>query len=523
MGPHISAQLCYNPASFRIKAAPMDGDFNQSKLNKIFYTFLMIQIVVWTITPYLIRYTVGHDTIEAFVWTQHMQWGYDKNPWVVGWLAKLGVLLGGTSAIGYYFIQQLLMALCIWSVWKLAQRFVTPVQALIGAMALEGCLYFTAYVNLNNDNYALMGFCYLGIYLFYLACDTQLTRFWILSASAMALGMMAKYSAVFFLIPMALYLVFSVKGRLSFKHPGIYLGVLVAALICLPNLIWLSHNQYVSLNYAVQRTGADYTGWFARHLSYSWFLITGMIQNFLIVLALILAVLPFKRSNVLADNTDNKLFLLLMGVLPFAGVIVIAIIFKLHLYYEWGVPFIALWGIVFVLWLRPQVTKSGLTRFVAAVYLIMAVSSVTTYVISNVIHPGDYPARKIANYLTNYWHKQYNTPLKFIGGSVYTGGYAAFYSKDKPKVFARWNRLYGPGVNSAEVKKYGAIFVQDRFQGKDSYHFPDDVLKKYPRLNVLPLMKFKYHKANKDVTLLVGILPPQLETIPSSAKSNDIK
>ena len=123
----------------------------------LFYSVALLHLVLWTLLPVFARFTLSHDAIEAFVWSQHLTWGYDKNPYFVGWVTHFAFWLSHGNVWGYYFIQQLFIVLGLWSIWQLSRRLFGEKTALVATFVLEGCLYFTAYVMINNDNFLLLG------------------------------------------------------------------------------------------------------------------------------------------------------------------------------------------------------------------------------------------------------------------------------------------------------------------------------------------------------------------------------
>ena len=137
-------------------------------------------------------------------------------------------------------------------------------------------------------------------------------------------------------------------------------------------------------------------------------------------------------------------------------------------------------------------------------------------------HSDNYPAKNIADYVTNSWQAKYHKPLKYVAGSRYVGGYIAFYSKDHPSVFVEWNPEFSQWIDVKKMKKYGAVFVQDDYYGtlvfgkapntENGLQFPPEVLKAYPKLIVLPIKYFRWHRADSsvpEIPVLIGFLPPK--------------
>lgn len=503
-----------------------------SPIALIFYGVLLTHLIIWTVLPGVVRYSLSHDAVEALVWAQHLQWGYDKNPYFIGWVTRLGIEFGGAPYFfGYYFIQQAFIILGLWSLWRLAlDLFESEFVALVAVLVLEACLYFTVYVLTNNDNFPLIGLLAFSVWTFYRACNTNGLGYWIISGLAFGLALMSKYSAVLYVMPMLLYVAYlhcTQKNTISpFKTPGLYVGIGVIVLLCIPNLIWLESHQWISFQYLLTRKQVGHPSFYDQHVYYTLDFLNRSFQNILPCLVLFLFALPVSLIKAKALYTKQAMFTLILGLLPFVIVVCLAFVQGWQLYWEWGVPFVFMLGLLLVLFFRPKATRGALIRFSIATFVIIALTA-TGYVLDNVKWgagkgSGDYPADTIANYATQLWQQRYHRKLEFVAGSRYTAGYVAAYSQDHPKVFVEWNNLYSPGVTEKQMKKTGGIFIQDGYYGTPVIEnpagysvpskFPTSILKRFPNLIVLPVKVFKYHRNAKShhvVNVLIGLLPPQ--------------
>jgi len=494
---------------------------------KVFWSIVALHVLVWSILPELVRYAPSYDLIEAANWSQYLDWGYDKNPWVIGWITRLGIELScGKNFLGYYFIQQLFIGLSFWSIWQLGKQLFRPLHALIAVLILEGCLYFSTAVQTNNDNFALVGFLTLATYTFFTACKTPQAKYGLITGVALGCAVMTKYSAALLMPWMLIYLLTTKDARNNFSPLGLYGGIILFLLICLPNVIWLTQHDFVTIRYLFTRQDIQITNFWAQHFYYPLDFCFKILLGILPCLLLLLTTAPFKIKHALVAAAHNeRKFLLLLGLGPLATIVFFAMIFKWQLYWEWGVPFIPFLGLIIVSYYQPSLTKHKSQIFVGSVLLIMLLMATGYYLADTRWQAGrgsaDYPARAVANHVTAIWQQQFHTPLRYVAGSRYVAGMVAFYSKDKPHVFAEWNILYSSQIDKEKLKKYGAVFVNDGYFGtkvlpwaKDdtnTTHFPTWVLKAYPTLKILPIQIFPYHRnqnTHEVVKLLIGILPP---------------
>ena len=53
---------------------------NKKELFKLFYIFLSVHLVLWTVVPTLFNQNLPLDTIEALAWGSNLDWGFNKHP-----------------------------------------------------------------------------------------------------------------------------------------------------------------------------------------------------------------------------------------------------------------------------------------------------------------------------------------------------------------------------------------------------------------------------------------------------------
>lgn len=408
--------------------------------NRIFYLFIALHVVVWTMLPTLLRHTLPMDAIEGFVWGQNLTLGYDRNPWLNAWLTRLAVDVGGHSGWLVYFLSQVSVALCFWAVWRLGKKIMHPIYALVAVLILEGIQYYTLASVDFNDNVLELGLWALTILCFYNALKAQRYRDWILTGIFAGLSLMAKYYAVMLFVPMIVFMLITAEGRASFRRGGFYLGLIIFGLIVLPHFIWMFlSNDFSTWNYALHRVDAVYS-W--RNCSYC-FLAT-QILIFLGAVLLFLVLLPGKvRGAVLSARTDikryDKNFLLILGLGPCLLTFFVAVVFRMTMHSMWGTPLLSLWGLVLLAWTQPTIDRAKLYRFLAAVFLVFcawAVGYSYGIMFKGYGSSANYPAVDISRAIFSEWNSAVPHPPKYVVGDRYVAGNLVYFVKQpQPKVF----------------------------------------------------------------------------------------
>src|SRR5262249_41975996 len=103
--------------------------------------FLLLHVVVWTVLPIAFTHALPVDLVEGVVWGQGWQLGYDQPPFQA-WFLGLADSLTGSQRCAVYLLSQILVAISLGAVWRLARLIVAPLGALVAVLVLDGVLFF---------------------------------------------------------------------------------------------------------------------------------------------------------------------------------------------------------------------------------------------------------------------------------------------------------------------------------------------------------------------------------------------
>lgn len=476
--------------------------------------FVILHVSAWTLAPALTRFTLPMDSMEGTIWGRQLEWGYDKNPFMNGWLTALALKLDHHSGFAIYLFSQLSVAICFFAAWKLAKKMVPPLYALIAVLLLEGMQYYNFHAIDFNDNTLELSLWSLLALFFYQAVRSGKLCDWILTGLFAGLGLMTKYYIVMLFLPMALLLITTSEGRQQFKTVGFYLSIAIAMGMILPHVVWLFSHDFVTLTYAVNRVASAPT-WY-NHLffpaQFAWQQFEVLLPALLLFSVLFMGEKPRRLKPPMMINSFDQAFLFWVGAGPLLFTILLSAISGIKLRAGWGQPLFSLWGIILVAWAQPYLTKEKLYRFIAVIFGFLVIT-VMAYSAS-LIHARDtssanFPGKKIATWVTQSWHDQYHVPLKYVAGSRWLAGNVAFYSDDRPQVYIEWNHRLSSWIDEDKLKKNGAVFVWDLSNGNRVSE--EEILKRFPRMSQPQVYEFKWLR-NKNapvVKIKVSFLPPE--------------
>lgn len=478
------------------------------------YIFILVHLSLWTFIPALIRRNLPLDAIEGTIWGHQLEWGYDKNPFLNGWLTALATHLGGQTGWMVYLFSQLSVIACFWAVWQIAKKMLPHTYALVSVLILETIQYFNFHAIDFNDNTLELGLWALSIYYFYEALTEQNSRrvliAWLATAFFSAFALMAKYYTLALFAGMALFLLSTPENR---KHlqtwpPYFALGLFLS--IITPHVIWLFYHNFITVQYVFER-GSSIPR-LTNHIYFPFQFAWQQLETFSPALILMVLLALGKKDRENSGLSDfNKAFLFFVGLGPFLLTLLLSLLCGTKLRAGWGMPLLSLWGIILVATLKPHLSKNKIIIFLCGIFILMG-GLLSGYIVS-LIDSSDpstanFPGRRIANTLTQQWHDTYQRPLKFVAGSRWVGGNIGFYSKDHPAVFIEWDREKAPWINIARLKQHGGIFVWDLSRHET---LPKDIKAEFPNLGPTQIMTFAWQRNIQNLPPIqvgVAFLPP---------------
>ncbi len=478
-----------------------------------FFLFLFIHIAAWTLIPALVRNNLPLDSIEGTLWGHQLEWGYDKNPFMNGWLTALAVYLDGHTGWMIYLFSQLSVAAALTSAWMLGKKMITPAYALAAVLLLETVQYFNLHAIDFNDNTLELGLWAVSIYFFYQAMTKKTPGAWLMTGAMLALALMAKYYTLALIAALALFLLRKEnRGQLATLPP--YLGLLVFIAIITPHLIWLTQHEYVTVTYVFERANAK-PHW-SNHFYFPAQFIWQQFETFLPALIVFALLFLGKHPRIAVPrpvvSSYDKTFLFYVGLGPFLLTALLSLIMGIKLRAGWGMPLMTFWTLLMMIALPPRLSLTKMYALLAGIisFIIIALTIYSTAIIdSSDTSSANFPGKEIAVTLTRLWKEKYHTPVNYVAGSRWIGGNISFYSEERPAVFMEWDPVRSTWINPADVRKKGAIFVWDI---TDRETLPEDVIKAYPRLTKPIVMEFNWQRNTRNLPPLklgVAFLPPE--------------
>ena len=214
----------------------------------------IIILIGFIVLKFILQYSLVHpiydlqrDEFLHLDQANHLAWGFQSVPPMTSWISLIIKFLGN-GVFWIRFFPALFGALTILLVWKTIEELKGNLFALLLGTT---CVTFSVYLRLNTlyQPNSLDVLCWTSMFFFLLKYLNRNENKWLIYLSlAFAVGFLNKYNILFLvmgLVPAFLL----VPERKIFTHRILYLGILLAFILVLPNIIWQYGNDFPVLRH----------------------------------------------------------------------------------------------------------------------------------------------------------------------------------------------------------------------------------------------------------------------------------
>ena len=468
-----------------------------STLKKIFSIAVLAHVIIWILLPLIFQSNIALDMAEGLAWGKEWQLGYEKDPPLFPWIIQTLTSWSNRGLWISYLAGQLCVITVFFAVWQLGRRVATEMQALAGALLLEGIYYISLPVLELNDIVLQMPFSALFGWLLHKAIQDNKLRHWILAGLVSGLGLLSRYSMGAYIVPIALFVVVHPTSRRHLQSKGPWLLMLTSTLVFLPHLYWIIKSDFISIKYVADR---------APEIPHAF---TFIKEYFSFIGAQFAALLPMlvvasflwrwrsSRAWLRARWHDfDFCYIAVLALGPAIFSLLLSLLAQRPLRAMWGAPLWFFTGIFIVLLFQPILTQKRFRHFIHSWIALLILPS--SFFIVEKIYGTDitgneqavnFPGKSLGSAINNRWHTTTEQPLKYVIGNTWNAGNVAFYAKDRPSIiFSHADLRVSPWVKIKDLKQAGAVIVwnmQEEGSALPQYlavRFPDAIVQ--PALTV---------------------------------------
>ena len=407
---------------------------NKKNLNNLFYIFLSVHLIIWTLAPSLTNKNLPLDTIEALAWGSNLDWGFNKHPPMSAFLVEIFYQIFGTQDWAYYLLSQICVITSFFVVFKFAEDFFSnKVFCLLSVLLLEGIYFYNFTTPEFNVNVCLMPFWALTVLYLWKGFKDNKIMDWLLVGLFAGFGFLSKYLFIYLGLAMDIFLIYMIyKKKIDFKCIVSFITFLI---VLLPHLIWLTENNYITITYGLHRTGAEDPN-ILNHIKHP-LIFLGKQIGILIPFFLMLLFLCTKLKTKFNFKDNKLLFLLAINIVPIAFVFLTSMIMGVKIRTMWMTPFYLFFGVMIIYIFQSQINLNKLKNFVT-VFIVLFIFSPFAYAYISITktdkrtdYPGKMEAEKVKLFYEN--QNQITGEITFVKGNEWLAGNLSYHLKERPK------------------------------------------------------------------------------------------
>ncbi len=195
------------------------------------------------------QYGFHRDELDIILNARQLDWGYIAYPPFTPFIARIGLELFGNSLRGLRIFsalaQGVVMLLAGWMARDMGGRRGAQVMAAIAAYIAPVAL--TAGTMIQYMAFDFLWWVVIAFF-FVRLLATDDARYWLGIGAGIGLGMMTKFTVAFWVAGLVVAVLLSAR-RKDLLSKWLWLGVALALLVYLPNLIWQIRHDFISLDF----------------------------------------------------------------------------------------------------------------------------------------------------------------------------------------------------------------------------------------------------------------------------------
>jgi dolichyl-phosphate-mannose-protein mannosyltransferase len=193
------------------------------------------------------RYGFNRDELAILEDARHLAWGYVAYPSLTPFFGRLALTLFGTSLVGFRFFSALVQAMSVVLTGCMAKdlgggRAAQVVAACASIPFSLGAGALMQYMTFDYFAWVLTAFSLVRL------LKTSNPRYFVLVGASIGLGMLAKYTMLFFAVGVLAGISFS-NARKYLRTLWPWLGLLISLLIVAPNFLWQAQHHFVTYDF----------------------------------------------------------------------------------------------------------------------------------------------------------------------------------------------------------------------------------------------------------------------------------
>ena len=190
----------------------------KKNIQKVYFLFLAVHLILWTLIPSLTNVNLPLDTIEALAWSSNLDWGYNKHPPFSALAVEIFYVIFGNQDWAYYLLSQIFVITAFVIIFRLSREFFKDARlAFISLILLEGIFFYNYTTPEFNVNVSQIPFWALSVYFTWRCIKKDRPSDYVFLGIFISLGFLSKYLFIYLILgikTLFLYLFFKKKNKI---------------------------------------------------------------------------------------------------------------------------------------------------------------------------------------------------------------------------------------------------------------------------------------------------------------------
>ena len=276
----------------------------EQNINKLLIGLLAVSALVRGVLAAWMEF--GNDEVYYWTYALYPAWSHFDHPPMVGWVIQLFSLnLLFDSEFFIRLASVIFMTANTYIVFRIGEEIKDAQAGLYAALLFTASIYAFVITGIFiMPDTPLMLFWLLAVWMAIRSLSLSKGRYLLLFGLFAGLAMLSKYSGVFLLVGMGLYIL--IFNRKQLKNPYLYLALLISAICCIPILYWNIKYNFASLSFHGERVGGGSInfGTFGTELAGEFF-----YNNPVLFILSIIAVIAAFKKKISIEKSVQRLIL----------------------------------------------------------------------------------------------------------------------------------------------------------------------------------------------------------------------
>lgn len=431
------------------------------------YVLIAVMVIGWALFALIWRWPAPafDDTLEAWSWGQHFEFGTYKHPPLTAWVAGAWFRVLPRMDWSAYLLASLMAGIGLIGLWQLIRRLASPEAALAGMALVMLTPFHTVMASNFNANIILLALWPWTACAFVRLCERPTALWGALFGVLAALSMLSKYASVLMLMGCGLALLLHPNRGKVLVSPAPYIAVIVGLLLLSPHIRWLIDNDFPPFAYALEKTGTDVR-------RFLWKAVTTGLGG----LGLLLPAAVAWRFALGRDGWSRQMtalrglllpeirWLLPLALSAFALTVAAGMTGTYKIATNFLIPTVCLMPLLVVVPGAAAATPLAARRITRIAYGFLAGALLVAPVIAVLsaranVKNAVAPTAAVARAATTIWRQTFGVPVKIVAGTEMYELAAAFYSADTPIEFTHFNRAHAPWITPERLARDGLLVI----------------------------------------------------------------